>query len=163
MNNISIIVAIARNGVIGNDNRLLWHIPEDLKRFKSLTTGHPVIMGRKTFESIGRPLPRRRNIVITRQKDFAPEGCETAHSLEEAIGMCDPRQELFIIGGEQIYRQALPLAGRLYLTLLEKEYEGDTFFPEIDFNQWSEVYRHTCAHGTNYAFPFTFVDYERKK
>ena len=107
---ISIIVAIARNGVIGNGNALIWHIAEDLRRFKALTTGHPVIMGRKTYESIGCPLPNRTNVVVTRRKDYRPEGCLVAGSLEQAVGLFDPSEEIFIIGGAQIYAQAMPMA-----------------------------------------------------
>ena len=110
---ISIIVAIARNGVIGNGNALIWRIAEDLRRFKALTTGHPVIMGRKTYESIGRPLPNRTNVVVTRRKDYRPEGCLVAGSLEQAVGLFDPSEEIFIIGGAQIYAQAMPMADRL--------------------------------------------------
>ena len=126
---ISIIVAIARNGVIGNGNALIWRIAEDLRRFKALTTGHPVIMGRKTYESIGRPLPNRTNVVVTRRKDYRPEGCLVAGSLEQAVGLFDPSEEIFIIGGAQIYAQAMPMADRLYLTEIDSDYEGDTRFP----------------------------------
>ena len=127
---ISIIVAIARNGVIGNGNALIWRIAEDLRRFKALTTGHPVIMGRKTYDSIGRPLPNRTNVVVTRRKDYRPEGCLVAGSLEQAVGLFDQSEEIFIIGGAQIYAQAMPMADRLYLTEIDSDYEGDTRFPE---------------------------------
>ena len=123
---ISIIVAIAENGVIGDKNALLWNIKEDMRRFRTTTTGHPVIMGRKTYESIGRPLPKRTNVVITRDTELQIEGCTMAHSLEEAIALFDPQEEIFIIGGAQIYAQALPLAHRIYITVLERDYQGDT-------------------------------------
>jgi dihydrofolate reductase len=127
---ISIIVAIAKNGVIGGTNALLWHISEDLQRFKRLTTGHPVVMGRKTFDSIGKPLPNRTNVIITRQQDYRAEGCKVAHSLDEAIKMFSPEEEVFIIGGGEIYNQAWDLADRLYITWVEAKYNGDTFFPD---------------------------------
>ncbi|MBR1962938.1 MAG: dihydrofolate reductase [Alistipes sp.] len=157
---ISIIVAIAENGVIGDKNALLWNIKEDMRRFRTTTTGHPVIMGRKTFESIGRPLPKRTNVVITRG-DTTFEGCEVAHSLEEAIAMFPAEDEIFIIGGAQIYAQALPLADRLYLTIVHSDYEGDTSFPEINYSEWREVSRQEFERGEEYDFPFTFIDLER--
>lgn len=137
---ISIIVAVAQNGVIGCHNRLIWHISEDLKRFKTLTTGHPVIMGRKTYESIGRPLPNRRNIVVSRNADLTIEGVEVVASLERAIEMCE-NDDPFVIGGGEIYRAALPLADRLYLTQVDQSPEGDTFFPNIEPTKWREVAR----------------------
>lgn len=157
---ISIIVAIAENGVIGDKNALLWNIKEDMRRFRTTTTGHPVIMGRKTFESIGRPLPKRTNVVITRG-DTTFEGCEVAHSLEEAIAMFPAEEEIFIIGGAQIYAQALPLADRLYLTIVHSDYEGDTSFPEINYSEWREVSRQEFERGEEYDSPFTFIDLER--
>ena len=160
---ISIIVAIARNGVIGGDNRLLWHISEDLRRFKALTTGHPVVMGRKTWESLGRPLPGRTNVVLTRQLDFAPEGAVVVHSLEEAVRMFPPQEEIFIIGGAQIYRQAMDLADRLYLTIVHRPYEGDTSFPLPDPGQWLETSRREFPHGEKFEYPFTFIDLVRRR
>lgn len=131
---ISIIVALSENRVIGRDNRLPWHIPDDLKRFKRLTTGHAIIMGRKTYESIGRPLPQRTNIIITRDKTFSVEGCVVVHSLDEAVRFAQklegPEGEIFIIGGGQIFEQALPLVDRLYLTVVRGTHEGDVFFPD---------------------------------
>ncbi len=126
---VSIIVAVAENGVIGDKNTLLWHISEDLKHFKAVTTGHPVIMGRKTYESLGRPLPNRTNVVITRQQVEIP-GCRVVHSLGEAVALFPGDDEVFVIGGAQIYAQALPLADRFYLTRVFRAYEGDTHFPE---------------------------------
>ena len=157
---ISIIVAIAENYVIGDKNALLWNIKEDMRRFRTTTTGHPVIMGRKTFESIGRPLPKRTNVVITRG-DATFEGCEMAHSLEEAIAMFPADEEVFIIGGAQIYKQALPLVDKLYLTIVHRDYEGDTSFPSIDFSQWREVAREDFEQGEEYDGAFSFIDYER--
>lgn len=158
---ISIIVAIAENGVIGDKNALLWNIKEDMRRFRTTTTGHPVVMGRKTFESIGRPLPKRTNVVITRG-DTSFEGCEVAHSLEEAVAMFPKDEEVFIIGGAQIYAQALPLADKLYLTIVHRNYEGDTSFPQIDMSQWQEVSREEFERGEEYEGAFTFIDLVRK-
>ncbi|MDE5708988.1 MAG: dihydrofolate reductase [Alistipes sp.] len=158
---ISIIVAVAENGVIGNNNSLLWHIREDLQHFKAITSGHPVVMGRKTFESLGRPLPNRRNIVISRQQPEFP-GCEVVHSLEEALALCPPDEEVFIIGGAQIYAAALPLADRFYLTRVEHAYEGDTRFPEWDPAPWRLVASERFDRGADYPYPFSFETYERQ-
>lgn len=149
---ISIIVAVGKNGAIGCANKLLWHISEDLKRFRALTTGHAVVMGRKTYDSIGRPLPNRKNIVVSRQNDLRIEGVEVFSTLEAALAAAG--DDAFVIGGEQIYRQTLPLAQKLYLTQVEQEHEADAFFPEIDPAQWREV---TREERDGYAF----VDYVR--
>ena len=159
---ISIIVAVAQNGVIGCENRLIWHIREDLQRFKRLTTGHPVVMGRKTFESLGRPLPKRTNVVITRQKGYAPQGVEVVHSLEEAIDRFPVSEEIFIIGGAQIYRQAMPRADRLYLTEVYHDYEGDVCFPAWNREEWKRVSEERYECGAEFAYPFAFLNYERK-
>ena len=159
---ISIIVAIAENGVIGDKNALLWNIKEDMRRFRTTTTGHPVIMGRKTFESIGRPLPKRTNVVITRG-DTTFEGCEVAHSLEEAIAMFPVEEEIFIIGGAQIYALALEVADRIYLTRVEHDYEGDTSFPKWDESKWQLTQREAHPHGEKYPHPFAFEIYDRKR
>ena len=129
---LSLIVAASRNGVIGAGGKLPWHLPADLQRFKKLTMGHPILMGRKTFKSIGKPLPGRTNIVITRQEGFQACGAAVAHSLEEALQMCEKEAEVFVIGGAEIYKQALPLADKIYLTRVEQDFEGDTFLPAID-------------------------------
>lgn len=160
---ISIIVAVARNGVIGDRNRLIWHISEDLRRFKAITTGHPVIMGRKTYESLGRPLPNRINVVITRQADYRAEGCVVARSLEEAVGRFDPAEEVFVIGGAQIYAEALPLADRFYLTRVEADYEGDTRFPEWDAAAWTLRSEERRDRGEKFEHPFVFLDYIRRR
>ena len=131
---ISIIAAISMNGVIGKNNDIPWRIPSDFKNFKRITSGNPVIMGRKTFESIGRPLPKRRNIVITTDKEWRHEGVEIAHSVQEAIEMFDPELENFIIGGSGIYDAFLNRAQRYYISHVLADVEGDTYFPEIDFN-----------------------------
>lgn len=136
---LSLIVAVARNGVIGRGNALPWHLPADLKHFKAVTLGKPVIMGRKTFESIGRPLPGRKNIVVTRNAGFRAEGCEVVASLEAALAVCVDAEEVFVIGGAQLYAEALGKADRIYLTRIEADIEGDTFFPPFDSARWRVV------------------------
>lgn len=158
---ISIIVAVAANGVIGDNNSLLWHISEDLRNFKRITSGHPVVMGRKTFESLGRPLPNRTNVVVSRTVTEI-EGCRVAASLDEAIAMFPEDEEVFIIGGAQIYAQALDAADKLYLTRVEHDYEGDTSFPEWDATRWRLTSREAFPRGEKYPYPFAFEEYERK-
>lgn len=158
---VSIIVAVAENGVIGDKNALLWHISEDLKHFKALTTGHPVVMGRRTYESLGRPLPNRRNVVVTRQEIALP-GCEVVHSLEKALALFPSDEEVFIIGGAQIYAEALPLADRFYLTRVMHAYEGDTRFPAWDESAWRLVRSESFPSGREYPWPFAFETYERR-
>ena len=159
---VSIIVAIAQNGTIGDKNSLLWHIKEDMRFFRTTTSGHAVVMGRKTFESLGsRPLPKRTNIVITRA-DRAFEGALTAHSLEEAIRLAEGDDEIFIIGGAQIYREALRIADRMYITRVMHDYEGDTSFPDIDLSEWKLVAVEKHDRGEEYEYPFAFLTYERK-
>ncbi len=142
---LSLIVAVSRNGVIGLNNQLPWHLPEDLKYFKSVTMGKPIVMGRKTYESIGRPLPGRTNIVITRDANWSAAGVEVAQTLEVALKLgekaCEAAgaEEIMVIGGEQIYRLTLAAADRLYLTQVDAEVEGDAFFPEIDLKAWNQV------------------------
>ena len=160
---VNIIVAIAQNGTIGDKNSLLWHIKEDMRFFRTTTSGHAVIMGRKTFESLGsKPLPKRSNIVITRS-DTKFEGALTAHSLEEAIAMAEGDDEIFIMGGAQIYAIAMDVADRMYITHVERDYEGDTSYPEIDFTKWklTSVERH--ERGEEYEYPFEFRVYDRVK
>ena len=138
---ISIIVAMAENRVIGRDNGLPWHLPADLKHFKAITMGKPIIMGRKTWESIGRPLPGRTNIVVTRSPDYTAEGCVVVHSFEQALAAAAQHDEAMVIGGAEFYRQVLPQANTLYLTLVHETIEGDTYFPALDETQWQEVER----------------------
>lgn len=156
---VSLVAAMARNRVIGRENRLPWHLPEDLKRFRQLTMGAPVIMGRKTYQSIGRPLPGRRNIIVTRQDDLAFEGCETVHSLGEALQIARDAAEAFVVGGAELYRLALPRADRLYLTLIEAEYAGDAYFPDLDLGAWRERDRERGAGDGGLCYDF--VTYER--
>ena len=156
---LSAIVAMASNRCIGKDNALPWRLPADLKRFKQLTLGHTLVMGRKTYESIGRPLPGRTTIVVTRQRDYAPEGVRVAHSLEQALELAQG-DEVFIAGGADLYRQTMDRLRRLYLTRLDREYEGDTFFPEVDLSGWRLVAEeHHPATATEP--PFSFLTYER--
>ena len=158
---VSIIVAIAQNGTIGDKNSLLWHIKEDMRFFRTTTSGHAVIMGRKTFESLGsKPLPKRTNIVITRaERNF--DGALTAHSIQEAIAMAEGDEEVFIIGGAQIYGEALAVADRMYITRVEHDYTGDTSFPAIDFSKWRLVHSERYERGEEYEYPFEFLTYER--
>lgn len=161
-NMLSIIVAVAENGVIGNRNALPWHISEDLKYFKSVTTGHPVVMGRKTWESLGRPLPNRTNVVVTRQ-DRSFEGAITLHSMEEAVALFREEEEVFVIGGATIYAAALPMTDRIYLTRVGHPYEGDAHFPEWDEQAWRLIRGQSFPHGAQYPYPFSFELYERRK
>lgn len=156
---ISIIVAVAKNGVIGDNNSLLWHISEDLRFFKRTTSGHPVIMGRKTFESLGRPLPNRINVVISRTATEI-EGCKVAHSLQEAVDMFPQDEEIFIIGGAQIYALAMDIADKIYITRVDHEYQGDTSFPEWDESKWTLIQREEHECGEKYPHPFAFEVYE---
>lgn len=159
---ISIIVAVANGGVIGGDNSLLWHISEDLRMFKRVTSGHPVIMGRRTFESLGRPLPNRTNVVITRNPDFAAEGVAVARSLEDAVGMFASDEEVFVIGGGEIYRQAMPIADRFYLTRVYADYAGDTLFPGWDASEWEILSSEYHERGEKFPYPFEFFVYRRR-
>src|ERR1700761_936022 len=129
---VSAVVAISENHAIGKDNKLLWYLPNDLKHFKEITTGGCIIMGRKTFDSVGKPLPRRCNIIITRQANVTIEGCEVVNSVEAALALCENEAEVYIVGGAEIYKLALPQTDRIYLTIVHKQFEGDSFFPEID-------------------------------
>lgn len=158
---ISIIAAVADNGTIGDKNALLWHIAEDMRFFRTTTSGHPVVMGRKTFDSLGRPLPKRENVVITRQ-NITIDGCRVVHSLAEAVAMFPPEEECFIIGGAQIYAEALAIADRLYLTRVHADYEGDTSFPAWDPDAWRLTGSERHESGTDFPHPFTFEMWERR-
>ena len=159
---ISIIVAVAQNGGIGDKNSLLWHISEDMRFFKRTTSGHPVIMGRKTYESLGRPLPNRTNVVISRTLGEL-EGCTVVRSLEEAIALFPTEEEVFVIGGAQIYALALNVADRFYLTRVGHDYEGDTSFPTWNESEWRLISREAYEQGEKYPHPFAFEIYERVK
>lgn len=161
--NLSIIVAIAENNAIGKENKLLWSMPEDMKHFREITSGHPVIMGRKTFESIGRLLPNRRNVIITREQNYKIENAEIKHSLEEAFDLFkDKNDEVFIIGGAEIYKQALPYADKLYITKIEQNFEGDAFFPEIDEKIWQETSREEHEPNEKNLYKYTFLVYTKR-
>lgn len=158
---ISIIAALARNRVIGIENRLPWRLPEDLAHFKALTLNHPILMGRKTFESLGRPLPGRTNIVITRNASYQPDGCLVADSIPAAVALCNGADEVFFIGGADLYRQAIPLADRLYLTEVDIESQGDAWFPEYDRSAFREVSRESHTGEKGDVLNFDYVVYER--
>lgn len=159
---IIIVAAYARNRVIGNNNELVWHLPRDFKHFKDLTIGHPIIMGRKTFDSLGKPLPKRTSIIITRDEHYQQEGCIVVHSLEEAIEEASSIDEqIFIIGGAEIYRQALPLAHKMYLTEVKASPEGDAYFPQFSTDQWQETARHPYYKDEKNEYDFDFVTWER--
>lgn len=161
---LSLIAAVSENNVIGKGGTLPWHLPADLAHFRAITVGKPVIMGRKTFASIGRPLPKRQNIILTRDSDFHPEGCDVAHSLEDAIALAEENatDEAMIIGGEQIYKAALSLADRMYLTLVHTYVEdGDAFFPEFDRREWQETERVEHPADEENSVSFSMVTYER--
>lgn len=164
---IALIWAMARNRVIGRQNTLPWRLPADLAHFKSLTSGHPVIMGRRTFESLGRPLPNRTNIVVSRDRTYSPTGCLAAHSLEEALRLgaqhaTGDHPVVFVIGGETIYSQAFTQADRLYITLVDAEIEGDARFPEFNLDDWREVERLEHPADINNSYACTFLTLERK-
>jgi dihydrofolate reductase len=159
---LSIIAAVGKNNELGLDNKLIWKLPDDLKRFRELTKGHAVIMGRKTFESIGKPLPERKNIVITRQTDYKAEGCVVVGSMEEALKAAEGDTGPFVIGGSEVYNAALPYANKLYLTFVDAEPEADVFFPEVDVKEWRLVSQEEHAADEKHAHPFTFAVYKRK-
>lgn len=160
--NISIIVAIAQNFAIGKNNDLLFHLPNDLKRFKEITTGHPVIMGRNTLLSLPKgALPNRRNIVITDNPDEKFDRCEMVLSIEEAVEAVRNETEAFIIGGGMIYRQFYPVAGKLYLTLVHQDFDADVYFPEINYSEWKEFYREDLFDEKN-NFSYSYLNLERK-
>ena len=159
---ISIIVAIDRNNAIGRNNRLLWRLSDDLKRFKKLTTGHTIIMGRNTYYSLpSGALPNRRHVVISNVPREICPGCEMAHSIEEAIDLVKGEEECFVIGGGMVYEQFLPLSGKLYLTRVDAELEADTFFPEIDFSRWKQVHSEKVEADERNEYPHTYTEYVR--
>jgi dihydrofolate reductase len=160
--NIAIIVAIAQNFAIGRNNDLLFHLSDDLKRFKKITSGYAVIMGKKTLFSLPKgPLPNRRNIVITDVPGEVFEGCDTVYSIDEAVEAVRNEKMAFVIGGGMIYRQFYPIAGKLYLTMVHQDFEADIFFPEINFNEWKELSREKLFDEKNY-FSYSNIDLERK-
>lgn len=160
---ISIIAAVSENGVIGKDGEIPWYLPSDLKHFKELTTGHHIIMGRKTYESIGKPLPDRTNVIVTRQQDYKTEGVEVVHSLDAALELVERsgNTQCFIIGGGEIFRQAMDKVNKIYLTRVHTKTEGDTYFPELDPLIWKEVSREQNLADEKNPYPYDFVVYER--
>ena len=164
LDNVSIIVAVAQNNAIGFKNQLLYRLPNDLKRFKALTTGHTIIMGRKTFESLPKgALPNRRNIVLTRQEGLHYENAECYRSLEEALMQCDYTEDLYIIGGGELYKQTLGLAARIHLTVVDDTpAEADAFFPELAPSEWEEVLREEHPADEKHAHAYTFIDLKRR-
>ncbi len=160
---ISIIVAYDENRLIGRNNELPWRLPADLKFFKSVTMGHPIIMGRKTFESIGRVLPGRTSVVVTRQPDYTAPGCIVVHSLEEALDKCKSEEEIFIIGGAELFQYALPLATDLYITRIQHNFEGDTWFPEINNEQWIVTSEENFNPDEKNHWAYSFIHYKIKK
>ncbi len=160
---ISIIAALARNRVIGIHNRLPWRLPADLKFFRRTTLGHAVIMGRKNYESIGRPLPQRQNIVLSTDSGYQAPGCQVRHSLAAALAAAGDDPEIFIIGGANLYAQALPLAERMYLTLIEAEFDGDAWFPEYDEREWREIAREEHAPDADNPYRFSFLTLQRAR
>jgi dihydrofolate reductase len=151
---LAIIAAVARNRVIGRDNELPWRLPEDLKRFRALTTGHHIVMGRKTYESLGRLLPGRTTVIVTRNPDYRVAGALVAHSLEQAMSLCAKDETAFLIGGEELYKSGLPLADLMFITEIDAEFAGDTYFPPYDVARWREVARESgvSADGLRYSF-----------
>lgn len=158
---ISIISAVAENMVIGDKNSLPWNLPADLEYFKKNTLGKPVIMGEKTFESIGKPLPNRKNIILSFNKDYPAEGCIIATSIEDALKEVGEDEEVMIAGGASIYKQFLPLANRLYLTFIHQKFLGDTTFPEVDFSEWKEVKRIDNEPDEKNKYSYSFVIFEK--
>ena len=159
---ITLIAAAAENNALGKDNDLLWHLPEDFKRFKQITSGHYIIMGRKTFESFPKPLPNRTHIIITRQKEYLADGCLVVHSLEEALEISPQNEEVFIIGGAQIYKQALPFADKIDLTRVHIELDADAFFPEFNTSEWNLVFSEKHFKDEKHQYDFTFETYIKK-
>ncbi len=157
---VSIIVAIGENHAIGKSNQLLWHMPNDLRHFKEITSGRTIIMGRKTFDSVGKPLPKRRNIVVTRQ-DITIPGCEVVKSIEDGLALCEGEDEVFIGGGAEIYKLAMHLTDRIYLTIIHHSFDADTFFPEIDKTEWKEISRKDHQADEKNAYPYSFITLER--
>ena len=160
---ISLIAALDRNGVIGDGGNIPWRLPADLKYFKRVTMGKPLVMGRKTYESIGRPLPGRQNIVLTRRRDFEAPGCTVVHSMEEALAAAGDAEEVMVAGGGTVYRQFLPRADRLYLTFVDTEAEGDTTFPSIDATDWHLIFEEAHAADEENPIPYRFTVFERRK
>ena len=158
---LSLIVAASDNFAIGKDNQLLWHLPNDLKFFKRTTSGRSIIMGRKTYESLGKALPNRQNIVVSRQADLELFDAKVFSSLEEAIAFCKEEEEVFIIGGAEIYKQSLHLVDKIYITKVHHEFDADAYFPEVDFSAWKVIFEEHHQKDEKHAFPYSFFIYEK--
>lgn len=159
---ITLIAAAAENNALGKDNQLVWHLPNDFKRFKQITSGHYIIMGRKTFESFPKPLPNRTHVIITRQKNYAIEGCIVVHSIEEAIKTCPKNEELFVIGGAEIYKQSIDFADKIELTRVHATFEADAYFPEINALDWQLVFEEKHPQDEKHNFDYTYQTFLRK-
>ena len=159
---LTMIAAAAKNDALGKDNDLIWHISEDLKRFKRLTSGHAIIMGRKTFESMPKALPNRTNIVLTNKKDYQPEGAIVVHTIEDALNLVKDDTQPFIIGGGEIYRLFMPYCDRIELTRVHHNFEADVFFPKIDLNQWKEIARENIDATKEQPYHYSYITFEKK-
>ena len=159
---LTIIAAIANNNALGKDNDLIWHLPADLIRFKKTTTGHHIIMGRNTFESIGKPLPNRTTVIITRNKDYKAEGCIVVNSLKDALKIAENDKSPFIIGGGQVYKEAIELADRLDITEVHHNFDADVFFPEIEMSIWKETKRERFSADEKNKFEYSFIEYIKR-
>lgn len=160
---ISIIVAMASNRVIGFNNQLPWHLSADLKKFKQITMGSPILMGRKTYESIGRPLPGRANLIISRNPNYQQAGCQVFTDIDQALASCSNNDEIFVIGGASFYQTMLSRADTLYITEINQAFEGDTYFPEINDQDWIELERQEISNDASVSFSYNFVKLQRKK
>lgn len=159
---ITLIAAAAENNALGKNNDLIWHLPDDFKRFKAITSGHYIIMGRKTFESFPKPLPNRTHVIISRQKNYNPENCIVVNSLEKAIEICPKDEDVFVIGGGEIYQQSIAIADKIELTRVHSTFEADTFFPEIDTTIWELVQEEFHPKDEKHLFDFSFQTYLKK-
>lgn len=159
---LSLIAAMASNCIIGANNSLPWHLPADFKHFKEVTMGKPILMGRKTFESIGRPLPGRTNIIITNNKLYSAKGCHVVNSIDEALAIAQDAEEVMVIGGASFYQQTLALAQRIYLTVIHHNFEGDAYFVTLNDADWQEVERIDCTPDANNRYPYSFITLERR-
>ncbi|MSP84936.1 MAG: dihydrofolate reductase [Flavobacteriaceae bacterium] len=156
-----LIAATSQNNAIGKDNKIIWHLPDDFKHFKELTSGHHIIMGRKTFESFPKPLPNRTHVVISRQKNYNPEGCIVVNSIEEALKICPVNEDVFLIGGAEIYKLGLPFIDKIELTFINETFEADAFFPEINFSEWKLTNEEFHTKDEKHAHEFSFQTYIR--
>jgi len=157
-----LIAATSLNNALGKDNKIIWHLPDDFKRFKELTSGHYIIMGRKTFESFPKPLPNRTHVVITRQKNYNPEGCIVVNSIEEAFSICPKNEDSFLIGGAEIYELGLPYVDKIELTLINDNFEADAFLPKIDFSKWELIQEENHPKDEKHAHEFRFQTYLKR-